>query len=252
MSLLIVANWKMNPQNLAVAKRLFNSVIGGIKQIKNVEVVICPPFIYLATRDKRQATRVKLGSQDCFWKQEGAFTGEISPKMLKNLGCKYVILGHSERRIHLEETDEMINQKMKATLAANLKAIFCIGENQKERKRGQTLRTLNSQISRGLKDITEKEARNIVIAYEPVWAIGTGSPCDTDTALVQGLFIRGVMKKLYSSSFSNRLQILYGGSVNSENALSYIKEAKMDGLLIGGASLKAQEFIKIIKNVSET
>lgn len=248
---LIIANWKCNPISLAQAKRLFNSVKKGIKNIKNVKVVICPPFIYLSSL-KSQVSGLTIGAQDCFWEERGAFTGEISPSMLENLGCRYVIVGHSERRRYFNETDEMINKKVKAVLAAKLKPILCIGETLKEKKRNLDLRVLNSQISRGLKGVGEKKAKNVIIAYEPIWAIGTGEPCDTDTVLTKVLLIRSLFKKRYSTDVAKKIRILYGGSVNSENSVSYIKEAQANGLLIGGASLKPKEFVQIVKNVSKT
>jgi triosephosphate isomerase len=251
---LVVANWKMNPQTLSQARRLFNAVKEGIKKIKKVEIVICPPFVYLTKLEKNKKKRtkkIKLGAQDVFWEEKGAFTGEISPQMLKVLGCQYVIIGHSERRRHLREDNKMIGKKLTAALKAKLKPIFCIGETKVEKNKGQALRVLNSQISRGLKNIKEKEAKKLIIAYEPVWAIGTGKPCDSDTVLNRMLLIRGVLKKRYSLPTSKKIKILYGGSVNSENALYYIKVAKMNGLLVGGASLKAEEFIKIIKRASK-
>jgi len=241
---LVIANWKCNPTILKEAKRLFNSVKNGIKNIKNVEVVICPPFVYLP------ALRAN-GAQDCFWKEKGAFTGEVSPSMLKDIGCQYVIIGHSERRT-LGETDQMINRKLKAALKEKLKPIFCLGETQQEREKGQTSNILESQIEKGLKKISKQEIKNLIIAYEPVWAIGTGNPCDIDTAQTMGLLIRKIITKLYSLSISENLRILYGGSVDRKNATDYVKEARLQGLLVGGASLDPKEFVQLIKNVSKT
>jgi len=212
---LIVANWKCNPQTLKGAKLLFNSVKRGIKSIKNAEVVICPPFVYLATSNKRQATRIKLGAQDCFWKEKGPFAGEISPVMLKNLGCHYVILGHSSRRIWFNETDEVINKKKKAAISANLGPILCIGETGEEREKGQTQSILKSQIEKGLQKISKKEIKKITIAYEPIWAIGTGKPCNVEEAQKMGLLIRKMIAKKYSLLIAKKIRILYGGSVNS-------------------------------------
>ncbi|PIY90762.1 MAG: triose-phosphate isomerase [Candidatus Nealsonbacteria bacterium CG_4_10_14_0_8_um_filter_35_10] len=183
---------------------------------------------------------IKLGAQDCFWEKKGAYTGEISPTMLKDLGCQYVLLGHSERK-RLGETDEIINKKLKAALSAKLNPIFCLGETEKERDEGEIQNILKSQLEKGLNKISKKEIKNIVIAYEPVWAIGTGNPCHPSEAKKVLLFLRKFFKKNL---------ILYGGSVNSKNATPYIKEAKFQGLLIGGASLNAKEFIKIVKNLS--
>lgn len=212
---LIVANWKCNPTTLAEAKKLFNSVKRGIKNVKKVKVVICPPFVYLPILKAN-------GAQDCFWENPpaggGAFTGEVSPEMLKDLGCKYVIIGHSERRRNLNETDAMINKKLKAAIIVGLKPILCI----------EAL----SQLKKSLRNILGK----VIIAYEPVFAIGTGKPCTIEKA-----------KKMRASI--KHTPVLYGGSVNSQNAKEYVKKAGFQGLLIGGASLNPKEFIKIVKSL---
>jgi len=238
---LIVANWKMNPTTLQEAKQLFNSVKKGIKNVKNVEVVICPPFVYLSSF-KFQVSSFKLGAQDCFFEEKGAYTGEISPTMLKNLGCQYVIIGHSERR-KLGETDEQIFKKIKTAISTKLKPILCIGEREEERKKGKTKIVLKKQLRKSLRDLTTRSLNYLILAYEPVWAIGTGKPCYPPEAKKTLLFLRKIFRKN---------KILYGGSVNSENAASYIKKANFNGLLIGGASLNPEEFIKIVKNVSRT
>lgn len=247
---LVVANWKCNPQTLGEAKRLFNLVKRGLKKIRNVEVAICPPFVYLSGI-KSTVSGIKLGGQNCFWKEKGAYTGEVSPKQLSSLGCCYVILGHSERRGYFGETDEVVNKKIKAAILTKLNPIFCIGETKKEREKGQTEEILNSQIKKGLKKILRREIKNLVVAYEPVWAIGTGKPCDVEEAQKMGLLARKIIAKIYSFSIADNLRILYGGSVNSKNASSYIKEANFQGLLVGGASLDSKEFIKIVKVVSK-
>jgi len=216
--ILVVANWKMNPQNLAEAKKLFSSVVKGVRGIKKAEIVICPPFVYLPILtliEKTSRTSLKLGAQDCFWKEKGAFTGEVSPMMLKDLGYQYVIVGHSERRKYLKETDEMINKKIKAALKVGLKPILCIDET--------------SQIP--------KNIENLIIAYEPLFAIGTGKPCSLEQA-------KKIRSKIKHSI------VLYGGSVNSKNAVNYIKQAGFQGLLIGSASLRTKEFIKIVRSVA--
>ena len=217
---LIVANWKMNPQTLVEAKRLFDSVKKGIRKVGGVEVIICPPFVYLPILKAN-------GAQDCFWEEKGAFTGEVSPPTLKNLSCQYVIIGHSERRRYFEETDEMINKKIKAALKVGLKPILCIEKI--------------SQIKKGIKGITKKDFKKIILAYEPAWAIGTGKACGIPEVRKKNLSIRKILK---------RNILLYGGSVNSQNARDFIKKAKFQGLLIGGASLDPKEFIAIVKNVS--
>ncbi len=229
MKTLIVANWKMNPQSLAEAKRLFNSVKNGLRNIENVEVIICPPFPYLSSF-KIQASSLKLSGQDCFWEEKGAFTGEVSPKMLKDLGCDYVILGHSERRKYLKETDEMINKKIKAAFKSDLTPILCI-ENI-------------SQLKKGTKDLLREEQKKLIIAYEPVFAIGTGKPCTPEKAKE--------MKTAIKKIIGEDIPIIYGGSVNSQNAANYIKMAGFQGLLVGGASLDSEEFIKIVKSISSS
>lgn len=248
MKSLIVANWKLNPQTLIEAKKLFNSVKKGIRNIKKVEIVICPPFLYISDlkklADQKLTPNLKFGAQDCFWENKGAFTGEISPSMLKNLGCQYVILGHSERRRYFQESDEMINKKIKAAISENLKPILCIGETEDERKEGKTFKVLKNQLQKNLAKIEKSKLKigSLIVAYEPVWAIGTGNPCEPKEAKKVFLFLKKILKNSI---------ILYGGSVNSENAINYLKESGFQGLLVGGASLKAKEFIEIVKKSEE-
>lgn len=241
----------MNPSSLKKAKELFNSVKNALKNIKNAEVVICPPFVYLAQLNpKPYILSPKFGAQDCFWEQTGAFTGEISPAMLKSIGCQYVILGHSERRQYFQETDEIINRKIKTAVAVKIKPIFCIGESQKERNEGKTPDVLRAQIEKGLEKVSKKEIKNVIIAYEPVWAIGSGKFCPIDEVHTMGLLIRKILTNLYNRNTSESVQILYGGSINSDNAPGYVREARMQGLLVGGASLDSREFIRIVRNTS--
>jgi len=221
MKKIIIANWKCNPATLAEAKKLFNKV-------KKTKAVICPPFLYLS-----MFKGTELGAQDCHWEQSGAFTGEVSPLMLKDSGIRYVIIGHSERRIHFKETDEMINKKLKAALKNDLIPILCIGE-----KKGEIVeKVISSQLKKDLKGISKDDLKKIIIAYEPVWAIGTGDFCKPNKAKKALDFIKNKINT----------RILYGGSVNSKISKSYI-DVGFDGLLVGGASLDAQEFIKIVKN----
>lgn len=232
----IIGNWKCNPANLKQAKSLFGSIKKGlrsVKKIKKVEVIVCPPFVYLqgfkfnptGSRRRQQASGFKLGAQNCFWEEKGAFTGEISALMLKDLGCKYVIIGHSERRKYFQETDAMINKKLKMALRIGLMPILCIDKI--------------SQIKKGMKEILGKEIKKIIVAYEPIWAIGTGKAC----GYKEGKEFNLLMKKVLGRNHPT----LYGGSVNSKNALGYITESGFHGLLIGGASLRSKEFVKIIK-----
>jgi len=236
---LIVANWKMNPLTFKKAEELFKGIN---KEFKKAEVVICPPFIYLSS----SKTKFSLGAQNCSWEKEGAFSGEISPYQLKSIGCKYVILGHSERRKYFNETNEIIGRKIKKGLEAGLKPILCIGEALKEKN--HIADVLKKQIKQSLKGVSQKDAEKISIAYEPVWAIGSGSSCPIEQAKSTALLIRKILSELYNA---RKIRILYGGSVNSKNASLYIEKAGMDGLLIGGASLNPKEFLKIIKNISK-
>lgn len=234
---LIVANWKLNPTSQREAERLFESIRKGVEKIKNAETVICPPFIYLLLFNG-----LSLGAQDVFCENEGAFTGEISPEMLKNAGVKYAIIGHSERRKHFKETDEIINKKIKKSLNVGLKPIFCIGENTGENK---TV-VLENQIEKGLEGVSAKDFVKIIIAYEPVWAIGTGHNCSIDATMGSILLIKKMILRLYGKKSASAVRVIYGGSVDGENAGLYLKETGADGLLVGSASLNAEEFMKIV------
>jgi triosephosphate isomerase len=234
---LIVANWKMNPSTKNEALEIFEAIkSGGRASTDSVEVVVCPPFAYLSVLEIVRSDITKLGAQNVFYEEKGAFTGEISSAMLKDLGVEYVIIGHSERRKYFCETDEIINKKIKSALASGLKIIFCIGETAEERETGKKNEVLERQIKIGLDGIENFE--NVNIAYEPVWAIGTGNNCDTIEA-------KEVLESI-KKNIPAETRILYGGSVKSENSASYIKEVGYNGLLVGGASLKPDEFIKII------
>ena len=246
MKTFVVANWKMNPTTQAEAERLFDTVKKGIKRIKdlkNIEVVICPPFVYCSQFPVHGS--LKLGAQDCHWEQTGAYTGEISPTMLKNLGCSYVIIGHSERRKYFNETNKTVNKKLLSAFKVRLKPIFCVGEQEGE----EMSLVVKNQLIEGLSGTKKTQMRNLIIAYEPVWAIGTGNPCQPNDAMKSILFIKKTLSELYNRELAEEIPILYGGSVDSKNAKDYIKEAKMNGLLVGEASLDGREFIKIIKSV---
>jgi len=249
---LIVANWKCSPVTLKEAKQLFNSVARGIKNIKNVETVICPPFIYLPILGVSAFAKgfggLRLGSQDCFWEEGGAFTGEVSPKMLKDLGVKYVILGHSERRKYQNETDEIINKKLKAALKIGLYPILCVGDKNRESKGG--IKEISLQLEEDLRGLENADLSKLAVAYEPIWAISTtkgGVAATIDNVKWAVFYIKNVLAKLFGEDITKKIKIIYGGSVDSENAKGYIKKANFNGLLVGGASLNAKEFIKIIK-----
>jgi triosephosphate isomerase len=256
MKRLIVANWKLNPQTYQEAEKLARTAWKAAKTLKNVDVVICPPFVWLQPVNSKFEIRnpkLSLGSQDVFWKERGAYTGEVSPAMLKNLGATWVIIGHSERRQNLGETDEMINKKAKAVLAAGLKVILCVGETLQERRRGQTKVVLRRQLKKGLAQVSKLEIRNLklrdrfVVAYEPVWAIGSGFPETSQNAESAALFIKAELSKLLSARKAKDIRVIYGGSVNSKNISGYIVMPAIAGALVGGASLKPKEFIRMLE-----
>lgn len=236
---LIIANWKANPKTKEEAEELLDKVISGIS---DENVVVCPPSLYLSSliNDK-----VSFGAQNCFAK-EGAFTGENSISMLEDLGVKYVILGHSERRNIFKETNEEINSKLIKVLESKITPILCIGENREEREEGKTIEVLSEQLETCLNNVSNPE--RIIIAYEPVWAIGTGNFADPKDIEEVRAFIKEFLTKKFSQEIADKIKIIYGGSVDSGNVHSYIAEAQMDGVLVGGASLKADEFLKLIKS----
>ncbi len=252
---LIIANWKMNPTTQKEAEHLFESVEKEVRKIKEAEIVICPPFVWLSVLVASARGGLAFGSQDCFWEEKGAYTSQVSPLMLKNLGCQYVIIGHSERRKYFQESDELINRKIKTALKTRLRPILCIGEEVRDTfdSQGQPLNEMSlkvgEQLEKDLLGISAAKIREIVIAYEPIWAIGTGFPCSSNEAMKAALFIRKTLAKLYNRSTADKVKIIYGGSVDSQNANDYIKGARMDGVLVGHASLNATEFVKIIESV---
>jgi triosephosphate isomerase len=243
----IAGNWKMN-KTVGEAVDLVRELQEAISGVKEVEVAVAPPFTALyAVRRELEGSRIRLAAQNLYWEEKGAFTGEISPLMLKEVGCDYVIIGHSERRQYFGETDETVNRRIKAALAQGLKVIFCIGETLKEREEGRTFLVIERQIEGGLKGLGDNEMRDIVIAYEPVWAIGTGKTATPEQAEEVHRFIRGKVEKLYSRKVSEEMRIQYGGSVTPENIKGLMNQPNIDGALVGGASLKAESFSKIVR-----
>lgn len=240
MKKLIVGNWKMNPASLGAVKTLLAS-LEKIKVNKNVLVVICPPFIYLPLIK----TKFSLGAQDAFEKPNGPFTGEVSAAMLKGVGVEYVILGHSERRIHLGESDLLIAQKVKGALEAGLKVILCVGESLVTRKKGIVVsqKFVIGQLKKNLSLIPQNQIKEVVVAYEPVWAISTMPGAKPDSPEEAAKMITAIKKV-------TKGRVIYGGSVNSKNAASFLNHPEIDGALPGGASLKADEFKKIIEAAS--
>jgi triosephosphate isomerase (TIM) len=242
----IIANWKMNPSSFIEADNLIKSIKKGIGKSENVNVVICPPAVYLSKI--KPNSKFELGIQNIFWENRGAYTGEISAKMAKNLGVNYVIIGHSERRQYLGETDEMINLKTKSALENNLNPILCIGETLEEKKKDKASEVIARQLESALKNIDKFQVSNFKfqVAYEPIWAIGTGITPNTDEIMSITLLIKKIITKLYDRKTAEKISILYGGSVDVGNAYDFVHKANTNGLLIGGASLNAEEFVRIV------
>ncbi len=243
---IIAGNWKMN-KTPSEAKALLAEIAPLVKDA-GCEVVACVPYVDLAVAiEATKGTNIKIGAENCHWAESGAFTGEISTGMLKELGVEYVVLGHSERRQYFGETDETVNKRTKAALAAGLKPIVCVGELLWERECNITEEVVARQIKLDLWDVTEEELKNVTIAYEPVWAIGTGKTATADQAEEVCAFIRECLKKLYNDAAAEAVTIQYGGSMNDKNADELLQKTNVDGGLIGGASLVAEKFAAIVK-----
>ena len=244
----VAGNWKMNTM-VTEAEQLVFEMLEKLDRIEGVEKVLCPPFVSLvAVNMMLQGSSIKLGAQNMYFETAGAYTGEISPLMLREL-CEFVILGHSERRWYFGETDEIVNKKVKAALANKLQPILCVGERLAENEAGKTEEVVNRQVTAALNGI--EPVSNLVIAYEPVWAIGTGKAASGEQAAATIQFIRGVLAKLWNKSIAQDLRILYGGSVTSANIAEFISHPEIDGALVGGASLKAEEFVSIVEQTGE-
>lgn len=244
----IAGNWKMN-NDLKESEKLIVELKNLLQNEKpNCDVIVCPPYTSLSEAYKLlKGSQIKLGAQNMHFEENGAFTGEVSASMLKSVGCEYVILGHSERRHIFGESNEMINKKIKKALSAGLKPIFCVGELLEERESGTTNDVVKKQILKGLAEISADEMKNIIVAYEPVWAIGTGKTASPAQAQEVHEFIRDLIEITYSLEVANDLVIQYGGSVKPENAKELISQKDIDGALVGGACLKADSFLGIIK-----
>lgn len=246
---LIAGNWKLH-KTLAESCLLATELVQQLSTIDDREVVIAPVFTALASVAEALANSpLQLAAQNCYPADTGAFTGEVSPVLLKDAGCHYIISGHSERRQLLNETNQFINQKVSATIAAGLGAILCIGETLQERETHQMLEVLTSQVKEGLAGIRVEQMADVVIAYEPVWAIGTGVTASDEQAQEAHAFIRGLLQGLYNQDIAEATRILYGGSVKPNNVDGLMAQTDIDGALVGGASLKAEDFIRIVKFV---
>jgi triosephosphate isomerase len=240
---LIAGNWKMH-KTLAEARELAREILQGVGPETRAEVVLAPPYTALsAVAGELTGSVVKLAAQDTFWEEKGAFTGAIAPGMLVDAGCTYVIVGHSERRQHFGDTDEAVNRKVKAALAAGLRPILCVGETLAEREAGRTFTVVETQVRHGLAGFPASERERLVIAYEPVWAIGTGKTATPQQAQEVHRLIRDLLPEVLGTA---AIRILYGGSVTPGNAATLMAEPDLDGALVGGASLKAASFLGII------
>jgi triosephosphate isomerase len=243
----VAGNWKMYT-TAAGAPQLAAEVVKGLGSDDRVTVAVCPPFPYLIpVAAALKGSSVALGGQNLYPEKEGAFTGEVSPTMLLDVGCKYVILGHSERRHKLGESDAFINLKTHAALKAGLDVILCVGETLEERQTQQTERVLDRQVTHGLIGLAEKDMTRLVLAYEPVWAIGTGHNATPQQAQDAHAFLRRRVGELFNAGVAEALVIQYGGSVKPDNAASLLCQPDVDGALVGGASLKADQFLAIVK-----
>ena len=245
----IAGNWKMN-KTPDEAKALAAELKGTLGGVSSADVALCPTFVCLhAVREAIQGSKLALGAQNVHWEKSGAFTGEISGAMLKACGVEYVIIGHSERRQYFGETDETVNKRLKAALAAGLKPIVCVGETLGERESGVTEKVVLRQVEGALQGFTAAELATLTIAYEPVWAIGTGKTATPEQAQEVHAFIRQLLRDRWGAGMADACRIQYGGSVNAENAKTLLGQPDIDGALVGGASLKTADFTKIVQAV---
>ncbi len=245
----IAGNWKMNTDALGGAA-LAKGIAAATKGIagESVDVAFFPPFVYLQSVVAAvSSSLIGIGGQDIYFEQKGAFTGEISAAMLKDVGCAYALCGHSERRHVIGESDELINKKVLASISGGLLPVLCVGELIEERKAGKTEEVVERQIRKGLKDVSAEKMEAVTIAYEPVWAIGTGLTATPEQAQEVHVFIRGILADIYNKKLANEVRIQYGGSANAGNAAVLMNQKDIDGLLVGGASLKVDDFVAMIK-----
>jgi len=261
---LIAGNWKMH-KTVGESRDFVENLRAEVAEVENAEIIVCPPYTALYEVARRlMGSNIGVGAQNVFWKEQGAYTGRISPKMLLDAGCTYTIIGHSETRgrfgkveegmtpaliAHFAETDETVNVKLHAALNAGLRPIVCVGETIDERKAGRTDDVIRTQVEKGLAGLNAEQAAGIVIAYEPVWAIGTGEVCDAPEANRVCGMIRSVIRLLFGDRAADSVRIQYGGSVKPDNAEELLRQPEIDGALVGGASLKVPDFVAIIRSV---
>jgi len=243
---LIAGNWKMF-KTCSEAVETAGQLVKLVAMTSDIDVMIAPQFTALApVSDVVRGSRVSLGAQNLFWETEGAYTGEISPVMLVSVGCKYVIIGHSERRQYFDETDETVNKKINAAIKNDLVPVLCVGESEKERESKETFSVLDKQVKKGIEGFSSDDLETLVIAYEPVWAIGTGKTATTDQAQETHQFLRSVLEKSFGNMLAKSIRILYGGSVKPNNIAELMAMPDIDGALVGGASLDPETFSKIV------
>lgn len=243
---IIAGNWKMN-KTIGESIQMIKKLKLQLTNIHYVDIVVCPPFTALAAVNGiLRDSNIKLGAQDLHWEQKGAFTGEVSANMLIDAGCQYVIIGHSERRQYFGETDQTVNRKIKAALACGLIPIVCVGEKLKEREAGNTESVVEEQVTGALSGLFKNEIQNLIIAYEPVWAIGTGKTATPQQANKVHRFIRKLLTQLYDQKTGETIRIQYGGSVTPTNISGLMSQPDIDGALVGGASLEVDSFTKIV------
>lgn len=244
---ILAGNWKMN-KTVQEAIALVHEMKAGLEAVEIIDRVLCPPFVAVSSvSEMLKDSQIAVGAQNMYWENQGAFTGEISPLMLKDI-CEYVIIGHSERRQYFGETDETVNKKVKAALSHGLKPIVCVGENLEQNEAGQTHALISGQVRLGLEGLTASQVSGLVIAYEPIWAIGTGRAATPEIAgEVIGTSIRKVIAELYDAATAEAVRVQYGGSVTSANIAEFMAHPDVDGGLVGGASLKPAEFVSIVE-----
>ncbi len=246
---IIAGNWKMN-KLINEARELVRALKPLVAGIDKGEIVVCPVYTALyVVAQELEDSNIKLGAQDCFWEEKGAYTGEVSPVMLKDVGAEFVIIGHSERRQYFCETDEWINKKTKKALEVGLRPIVCVGEKLEEREAGKTFEVVRTQLEGGLGDLSSEQIKKVVIAYEPVWAIGTGKTATPQQAQEVHEFIRNWLAEKFGKDVAEEITIQYGGSVKPNNAKDLLSQKDIDGALVGGASLKAEDFAQIVKAI---
>lgn len=248
---ILAGNWKMN-KTVAEAVEFVNAIKDPLTGFANVEQAVCPPFVALApVSEALRGSAIKVGAQDMHWEEQGAFTGEVSPIMLKGI-CELVIIGHSERRQFFGETDETVNRKLKAALAHGLTPIVCVGESLEQNRAGETAPFVSAQVRAAFADIGAEQARGVIVAYEPIWAIGTGLAATPEQANgIIGSVVRATLRELYGEGIAQAMRIQYGGSISPKNVRELMEQPEIDGGLVGGASLKADDFITLVRVTSE-